>query len=117
MTLTEVALILTAGGSLALTVWTIVKERRKPQLDEAQTRAVQVEVARSSAELNASRDLRVLDLEQWADKMKPWTREVRDKFEMVCELLKEERWAVGKSMPEIHLPPPPEPPPPRPLRS
>lgn len=101
----------------------ILRDRKKPDLDEAQAKSalvnsdsVKQQIRKMSDESNARRDLRVLDLEEWADKMRPWTYQVRDRYERLQELVKDMLWAEGKKMPEdMGLPEPPPFPPPRPL--
>lgn len=113
MTWTEAALILTALGSLGLAVWTVVKERRKPQLDEAQTAAVRAEVQKSDRSLNLWRDRRILDLESWGDHMRPWASAMdrRDEQMMVLITTAYERlgWPVPAIEPKPAMPKFPEP--------
>lgn len=122
MSLSEILLASAAILSSLGAVGAVFYKRRQPELDNAtaahqlvSSNAVKTEIERASRQLNAQRDLRVLDLETWADLMRPWTREVRDKFDRLFEMLRDERWSAGKDMPEIHLPDPPEFPPPRPV--
>jgi hypothetical protein len=111
------AAILSAVGAIG----SVFYKRRQPELDEAtaahqlvSSDAVKTEIERSSRELNAARDLRVLDLEKWADKMRPWVWEVRTTFDRMCVLMREDRVALGLEMPDLKLSEPPEFPPPRP---
>lgn len=123
MPTTEIGLWVTATVALLGAVWAIVRDRRKPQLDAAQAEntlvnsdAVKAEIKRQSDESNLRRDLRVLDLENWAwEKVRPWGRHVVVTFEKMCDLMREDRTALGLEMPEIHLDEFPEMPPPRPL--
>lgn len=121
MSLNETVLVATTLLAVATAIAAIVKDRRKPELDAAQAAsalvnsdAVKAEIQRTSNALNAARDLRVLDLEKWADKMRPWVWEVRTTFDTMCALMREDRAALGLDMPDLHLSEPPEFPPPRP---
>lgn len=121
MSLNEYVLIGTTLLAVVTTVGAVVRDRRRPALDQAQAAstlinsdAVKNEITRTSNALNANRDLRVLDLEVWADKMRPWTYAVREKYEIMYEMVRETRWAESKTMPDdMHLPEPPPFPPPR----
>jgi len=120
MSLNEVVLAITAFGALITAIAALVYNRRKPELDAAQAAnalvnsdAVKTEIERSSKALNANRDLRVLDLEKWADKMRPWVWDVRTTFDAMCALMREDRAALGLDMPDLKLSDPPEFPPPR----
>ena len=100
----------------------IVRDRRKPDLDQAQATSalvnsdsVKQQIKRMSDESNARRDLRILDLEEWADLMRPWASDAQAKFAMLAEMIRAELWDKGKRMPDIELMPPPKFPPPRPL--
>lgn len=122
MSLSEILLATAATLSAAGAIGATFYKRRQPILDEAtaahqliNSEAVKTEIERSSKELNAARDLRVLDLEKWADKMRPWIWEVRAKFDTICNLMREDRKALGLDMPILELSDPPEFPAPRPL--
>lgn len=110
------AAIISAIGA----VGAVFYKRRQPELDQAtaahqlvSSDAVKTEIEKSSRELNAARDLRVLDLEKWADRMRPWVWEVRTTFDRMCGLMREDRAALGLDMPALTLSEPPEFPPPR----
>jgi hypothetical protein len=104
-------------------VYTIWRDRRKPTLDLAQAQQtiassaqVKATIQRMSDETNAARDLRIWDLEQYADKMRPWVRLVVERFDQVRDLMRWEFESNGRVVPFIEdIPPPPELPPPRPL--
>lgn len=120
MSLNEIVLAITAIGALITAVAALVYNRRKPDLDAAQAAsalvnsdAVKTEIQRTSNALNAARDLRVLDLEKWADKMRPWVWEVRTTFDAMCALMREDRSVLGLEMPDLKLSDPPDFPPPR----
>lgn len=122
MTSTEIGLWITTVVAVIGAVWAIIRERNKPELDAAQAQnalvnsdSVKATIQKMSDESNMVRDIRILDLEKWGDKMRPWMREVRDKFDQLCDLLRQELSANGRDMPDIHLSEPPEFPPPRPL--
>ncbi|MCG5431259.1 hypothetical protein LV457_03010 [Mycobacterium sp. MYCO198283] len=113
MTWSEAALIITAVASVVGAVWVIVRERRKPTLDLANSDQIKAQVKKISDETNARRDLRVLQLENWAfEKVRPWGRDAVTKFDQQGDLLRELAKAVGREVPVIHLDPFPEMPPP-----
>lgn len=98
----------------------IIRDRRKPDLDQAQATSalvnsdsVKQQIKRMSDESNARRDLRILDLEEWADAMRPWASDAQAKFAMLAEMIRAELWDRGRPMPDIDLLPPPKFPPPR----
>lgn len=123
MALSEIVLVGTTLLAVATAIATIVRDRRKPELDAAQAEhalvnsdAVKAEIKRQSDVSNARRDLRLLDIENWAfDKVRPWGRDVVTKFDQQGDLLRKMATALGQTVPEIHLEPFPEMPPPRPL--
>lgn len=113
------------GIAIAITgsVAALVKDWRKPSIDKATTDRLKTEVQAANMELNldrdrlnAHRDRRVLDLERWADQIRPvmWARDQR--IEMLTRMVIEDHAALEKTCPP--LPPMPEWPPfpePRPL--
>ena len=122
MGLDNVVLTVTTTLAIVTAIAAVVKDRRKPVLDEAQAQqaivnsdAVKAEIRRMSEMSNLQRDLRILDLERWGDEMRPWASSVVHEFEKLCELMREDREALGLEMPEIHIQRPPPFPPPRPV--
>ena len=101
----------------------IVRDRRKPDLDQAQATSalvnsdsVKQQIKRMSDESNARRDLRILDLEEWADVIRPWASRVKERDDIIFETIREDRRRLGLEMPYIPpLPPVPPFPRPRPL--
>jgi len=98
MTLSDVALyvvptlaVLLSGATLAVSIW---RDRNKPPLDEATVKDL-------NNRLNARRDKRVLDLENWADKLRPYLRGVKVRDDMMCDLIREAYTKLGLPMPEI----------------
>lgn len=123
MSLSEVLPTLAATVAVLVAIAGVIANRRKPALDEAQATSalvnsdsVKVQIKRMSDESNIRRDLRILDLEQWADLMRPWASRAKERDDMVFELIREDRKRMGLDMPFIPaLPPVPAFPPPRPL--
>lgn len=112
----EIALALSPLAALIVAVWAVIRERRKPQLDEAQIDQVKNEIKRTNEEFNLRRDRRILDLENWGDNMRPWASAMMRRDDVMCNLIKEDRTRLGLPMPDIEpLPPMPEFPKPQPL--
>lgn len=96
-------------------------KRKQPELDHAtaahqlvSSDAVKAEIERSSRALNASRDLRVLDLERWADEMRPVIWKIKDRDDIMCEMITQAYVRLGMEAPAIPpFPEVPEFPPPR----
>jgi histidinol dehydrogenase len=113
------AAILSALGAMGAVFY----KRRQPELDEAtaahqlvSSDAVKTEIERASRELNAARDMRVLDLEKWADKMRPVLWKIKDRDDVMCEMVRTAYARLGLSPPHIpDFPEVPEFPPPRPM--
>lgn len=113
------------GIAIAITgsIAGLVKDWKKPSIDKATTEKLKTEVQAANMELNldrdrlnAWRDRRVLDLERWADQIRPvmWARDQR--IDLLTRLVIEDHEALQKTCPP--LPPMPEWPPfpePRPL--
>ncbi len=85
------AAILSSLGAIG----TLFYKRRQPELDQATavhqlvtSDAVKTEIERSSRALNAARDLRVLDLEKWADQMRPVIWKIKGRDDVMCDLIK-----------------------------
>ena len=81
--------------SAAAALLAVFYKRKQPMLDEAtaahqlvSSDAVKTEIERSSRELNAARDLRVLDLEKWADRMRPVIWKIKARDDVMCDLIK-----------------------------
>lgn len=123
MSLTEWVSISAAAIAIAGAFAGIVRDRRKPALDEAQATSalvnsdsVKAQIKRMSDESNIRRDLRILDLEQWADLMRPWASRAKERDDICFDLIREDRKRLGLDMPYIpELPPVPTFPPPRAL--
>lgn len=123
MSASEFVPVAAAVVAIVGAVTAFVQNRRKPQLDSAQADAVAAQVKKTNAEinrdrdeLNLHRDRRVLDLEKWADKMRPamWARDTR--IDLLTRLVIEDHEALDKPVPEMEpLPMWPEFPEPRPL--
>lgn len=106
-----VVLILSLIVPIGSLIYMVIYTRRK---DSAQTDEVKQTIRKMSDETNASRDLRIWDLEKWSDLMRPWARAVLARVDTLCDLLDAELNAQGKQLPPMDpLPPMPEPPPPR----
>lgn len=123
MTLSEGVLICTTLLAVATAIGAIVRDRRKPLLDAAQAAsalvnsdAVKTEIERTSKALNANRDLRVLDLEKWADKMRPCIWAIKERDDVICNALRQAYTRLELPMPSLPpFPEIPEFPEPRPL--
>lgn len=122
MSLTEWGLLVTTAIAVVTAVAAVFRDRKKPVLDEAQaesalvnSESVKMQIKKMSDESNIRRDLRILDLEKWADAAAPWMSLAIDRFNLICRLLREDREKLGLPMPEIDLPPAPERPAPRAL--
>lgn len=121
MSITEIALGITAIGGLLVGIAALIYQRKQPELNQAQaaselinSESVKTEIARSNNALNAARDLRILDLEKWADNMRPtiWKIKVRD--DAMCTLIKGAYTKLELPVPDIpEFPEIPEFPPPR----
>lgn len=115
--------IMTAVGAI-VAIW---YKRKQPVLDEAAAAhqlvsgdAVKNEIERTSklfnARLNAARDLRLSDLEIWADKLRPVIWSIKDRDDAMCDALKVAYERLQMEMPDIPaFPEIPPFPPPRPL--
>lgn len=111
--------IISCVGAVILTI----NNRRKPVLDTATAQkafvdsdAVKQEIKRMSEESNIRRDLRILDLENWGEDMRPWVFAIKERNDVLYALIREDRKMLGLDMPDIPpLPPTPIFPPPRPL--
>lgn len=123
MPLGEWISIATAATAIVIAGAGVLRDRKTPVLQQAQAdgavidaEAVKAEVKRANNELNVQRDLRILDLERWGDRMRPWTSAVKARDDVMCDLIREDRRALNLPMPEIApLPDAPEFPPPRAL--
>lgn len=123
MTLSEILSICTTLLAIAVAVAAIIRNRRQPQLNAAQTvsalvssDAVKAEIERTTKALNANRDLRVLDLEIWADHMRPCIRSIQARDDVMCDALRVAYTRLELPMPDLPaFPEIPEFPPPRPI--
>jgi hypothetical protein len=121
----ELILWITTGLALLVGLAGIIKDRRTPELNQAQATSaladsdqVKAEIKRLSEQSNMARDLRILDLEKWGDAMRPWASSVMRRDNQMLELIKEDRVRCNLPMPELEpLMPYPEFPAPRPLPS
>lgn len=110
MTGTEIALILTTIMTVVGGIAVIIRDHRKTRMDSDTVRAQVKELTDKSS---ARRDMRVLQLENWAfDKVRPWGREVVVKYDRQNDTLAEMAKALNISFVPDHLPPFPEMPPP-----
>jgi hypothetical protein len=113
------------GGAAILSalaaIGSLFYKRRQPELDEAtiehtlvNSDAVKTEIERESRKLNADRDLRVIDLEVWADKMRPALYAVKRRDDVLCDLIRTAYDKLALPVPVIPaFPEIPEFPPPR----
>lgn len=109
-------LVATTISALAVAVAGIVRDRRKPQLDDAQAEhvlvnssSVKATIKKMADDSNMARDRRIIDLEDYLfNQVRPWARDVVVKFDMVSDLLRAELWTRTKDMPDIHIKPFPE---------
>lgn len=119
MQISEIVLVSTTMLAVGTAIAAIVRDRRKPQLDAAQAEtalvnsdAIKAEIKRQSDVSNARRDLRLLDLENWAfEKVRPWGREAVTRFDQQSDVVSELAQALGRTVVPVHLPPFPEMPP------
>lgn len=101
----------------------IVKDRRKPDLDAAAIESTVINSAKVKAEIksraqqeNFRRDLRILDLEEWGEQVRPYLSQVAERDNQMLTLIREDRVRCKLPMPDIApLPPPPPFPKPQPL--
>lgn len=118
MHLNEIALVLSPLAAVIIAVWAIVRERKKPQLDEAQIDQVKAELRKDDVMFNLHRDRRILALERWGDNMRGWVSGLRRRDEQMINLIREERERCGLDMPPVEpFPEPPEFPTPEPIRT
>lgn len=116
MTLTELGLVITPVLAIAGAAWAIIRDRRKPSIDGGTAKQIGLQVERITRDLNAARDLRVLDLEKWADKMRPVIWKIKDRDDVMCSIIKALAWDLERKIPNIpDFPDIPEFPEPRPL--
>jgi hypothetical protein len=123
MSANEWVLTATAVISAFVAVAAVIRDRRKPALDTAQAQSalinsdsVKATIKRMSDETNLARDQRIWALEQYVDKMRPWTRSIHDIIDDLCRRLKAELEVNGGQMPDIVVPDAPEVPPPMPSK-
>lgn len=108
-TLAEVGLIATTLVTVIGAIAVIVRDRRKPQLDMANRDQVQSVVKEYADKSNARRDLRLLQVENWAfNEVRPWGRDTVLKFDMQGDQVQDLARALGRTVERIHLEPFPE---------
>lgn len=113
MTLTEAALLTTTLLAVLGGVWAIIRERNKPRLDLANSDQVRSVVKEYADKSNARRDLRLLQIDNWAfNQVMPWGRDAVVKFDKQGDQLEELAHDLGRHVERIHLAPFPEMPPP-----
>lgn len=113
MSPTEIGLLATALVAIVGSAAAIIRDRRKPQLDLANKEQVQSVVKEYADKSNARRDLRLLQIENWAfEKVRPWGRDAVVKFDQQGEQVQDLARALGRTVERIHLEPFPEMPPP-----
>jgi hypothetical protein len=113
MSLTEGALLTTTLLAVIGGIWAIIRERNKPRLDLANSDQVRSVVKEYADKSNARRDLRLLQIDNWAfNQVMPWGRSVVAKFDRQGDQLQELANAQGVEVERVHLDPFPEMPPP-----
>jgi hypothetical protein len=113
MQLTELVLVATTTVAIVGGVAAVIRERYKPRIDLANSDQVRAQVRKFSEEFNARRDLRQLQVENWAfNQVRPWGRDVVQKFDKQSDLLHGLAARIGVEVPAIHLDAFPEIPPP-----
>jgi hypothetical protein len=113
MSITEICLLGTTLVAVVGGPWAIIRERNKPHLDLVNADQVKSVVKKYADESNARRDLRLLQIDNWAfNQVMPWGRSVVAKFDRQGDQLLELAKAQGVEVERIHLDPFPEMPPP-----
>lgn len=123
MPIDRIVLITVTLLSIATAVAAMIRDRKVPELTVAQATAslvssdqVKAEIKRMSEQSNMSRDLRILDLENWGDKIRPFLSKVVARDNMLLTLIREDRVRCNLPMPDIApLEEPPPFPEPRPM--
>lgn len=122
MQLSEWVLTATTVTSVLVAAAGVIRERRKPALDTATAAktnvdadSVQLQIKKMSEERDYRRDIRILDLERWADLARPWMSTKVEQCSRLWQMMIEDRSELGKPMPDMTFPPPPEYPDPRPV--
>lgn len=113
--------IATAATAVLIAIAAVVRDRKTPVLTQAQAdgvridaEAVKAEVKRANTALNVGRDLRILDLEKWADRMRPTIYRIKERDDVMCTLIKSAYAHMEMPIPDIPpFPEVPEFPPPR----
>jgi hypothetical protein len=109
MSLTEITLLLTTLVAVMGGVWAIIRERNKPRLEGATTDQVKSVVKEYADKSNARRDLRLLQIDNWAfNQVMPWGRDAVVKFDKQGDQVEELAEALGRHVDRIHLSPFPE---------
>lgn len=106
MSISEFVPVAAAVVAIVGAVAAFWQNRKKVVLDGAQAEAVAIQVRKTNNELNASRDLRTLDLELWGDRMRPVIWQIKGRDDAMCAVIEQQSLALGLPHPEI--PPFPE---------
>jgi hypothetical protein len=113
MSLTEISLLVTTLVAIMGGIWAIFRERNKPRLEGATTDQVRSVVKEYADKSNARRDLRLLQIDNWAfNQVMPWGRDAVVKFDKQGDQVQDLATALGRQVERIHLAPFPEMPPP-----
>jgi hypothetical protein len=116
MPASEWVLVITTTLAVLTAAAAVIRDRKAPVLAQAQAdgaiidaEAVKAEVIRANRDLNVQRDLRILDLERWGDKMRYWVTAVMVRDDVLCRSIREDRAALNLPAPDFPpLPDPPE---------
>ena len=113
MTLAETALLGTTIVAIVGAMAAIVRDRRKPRVDMASASQIESVVKEYADKSNARRDLRLLQVENWAySQVRPWGWDAVAKFNLQNDMVRVLAVKLGETVPEVHLAPFPEMPPP-----
>jgi hypothetical protein len=113
MTLIEFGLLVTPALAIVGAAAAIIRDRRKPAIDSATAKQIESVARDYSNKFNAQRDLRQLQVENWAfNQVMPWGRTTVAKFDKQGDQVRELARALGREVEPIHLDPFPEMPPP-----
>lgn len=123
MPASEWVLVTTTAIAVLTALAAVIRDRKTPVLQQAQadgavidSQMVKAEVKRANNALNVERDLRVLDLEKWADRMRPTIYKIKERDDVMCTLIKDAYVRLNLPVPVIpEFPEVPEFPPPRAL--
>lgn len=113
MSLTELGLLSTTIIAIVGAAAAIIRDRRKPRVDMANVSQIESVVKEYANKFNAQRDLRQLQVENWAfNQVMPWGRATVVKFDKQGDQLRDLAHKLGVEVAPIHLDPFPEMPPP-----